>query len=118
MMNLNAITSEQPVQQVAKKDASAANADRFLTMLVAQLKNQDPLNPLDNAQVTTQMAQISTVEGVNRLNSTLEQLAGAFGAAQPLQATSMVGRQVLVQGGALALGAEGARGGYALAGAA
>ena len=55
----------------AAKDAS----DRFLTLLVAQLQNQDPLNPLDNAQVTTQLAQNSTVSGISQLNDTVAALA-------------------------------------------
>ncbi len=45
--------------------------DRFLKLLVTQMKNQDPLNPLDNAQVTSQLAQISTVSGIDKLNATL-----------------------------------------------
>ncbi|MEI7432358.1 MAG: flagellar hook capping FlgD N-terminal domain-containing protein, partial [Betaproteobacteria bacterium] len=46
---------------------AAAQQDRFLKLLVAQRKNQDPLNPMDNAQMTSQMAQMSTVEGVEKL---------------------------------------------------
>ena len=104
--------------QVAKPDQNAANEDRFLRMLVAQLKNQDPLNPMDNAQVTTQMAQISTVEGIEKLNATLTAMAAAAGGQQALQATSMVGHQVLASGNALTLAEGGAQGGYALEGAA
>ena len=43
--------------------------DRFLKLLVAQMQNQDPLNPMDNAQVTSQMAQINTVSGIEKLNT-------------------------------------------------
>src|SRR5262245_59804402 len=46
--------------------------DRFLKLLVTQMKNQDPLNPLDNAQVTSQMAQISSVTGIEKLNATMQ----------------------------------------------
>ena len=42
----------------------AGSADRFLKLLVTQMQNQDPLNPMDNAQITSQMAQINTVNGV------------------------------------------------------
>jgi flagellar basal-body rod modification protein FlgD len=45
-----------------------AMQDRFLKLLVAQINNQDPLNPMDNAQMTTQMAQINTVSGIQQLN--------------------------------------------------
>ncbi|MDE2389619.1 MAG: flagellar biosynthesis protein FlgD, partial [Betaproteobacteria bacterium] len=48
--------------------------DRFLKLLITQMKNQDPLKPLDNAEVTSQLAQISTVSGLDKLNSTLQQL--------------------------------------------
>lgn len=84
--------------------------DRFLRLLVTQMKNQDPLNPLDNAQVTTQLAQISTVNGIEKLNATMEALAGSVGAGQSLQAAAMIGRNVLVPGSALQL--AGGRGAF------
>jgi flagellar basal-body rod modification protein FlgD len=98
----------------AAKDA----ADRFLTLLVAQLKNQDPLNPLDNAQVTTQMAQISTVSGINQLNDTVAALGASMGVTQYLQAASLVGHDVVIGGNDLALADGSAQGGLELAGAA
>ena len=100
--------------QVAAADQSSANEDRFLTMLVAQLKNQDPLNPMDNSQVTTQMAQLSTVQGIEKLNTTLSAMAAAAGSQQALQAADMVGRQVLADGNTLTLAGGTAQGGYAL----
>jgi flagellar basal-body rod modification protein FlgD len=78
-------------------------ADRFLTLLVTQLKNQDPLNPLDNAQLTSQLAQISTVSGINRLNDTMAALAASVGAAQSLQSASLVDRDVVAAGDKLLL---------------
>jgi flagellar basal-body rod modification protein FlgD len=85
--------------------ATGANEaqDRFLTLLVTQLRNQDPLNPMDNAQITTQMAQISTVSGIDKLNATLQSLAASFSAGQSLQATAMIGHGVFVPGSALKL---------------
>ena len=79
----------------------AAQQDRFLKLLVAQLNNQDPMNPMDNAQMTTQMAQINTVVGINQLNSTMEAMSSQFTAMQVLQGTSMIGRTVLSEGNAL-----------------
>jgi flagellar basal-body rod modification protein FlgD len=70
--------------------------DRFLKLLVTQMKNQDPLNPLDNAQVTSQLAQISTVNGIEKLNTTIQAMATSFAAGQSLQAAGMIGRDVLV----------------------
>lgn len=85
----------------------AATENRFLSLLVAQLKNQDPLNPLDNAQVTSQMAQLSTVQGVNQMNAQLTQLLSEF---QGLQAMTLAGRSVLVPGDKMALAATGTSG--------
>src|SRR3569623_563620 len=96
----------------ATSDAQAAQ-DRFMTLLVTQMKNQDPLNPLDNAQVTSQLAQLSTVTGIDKLNTTLEALQGSYQTSQSLQAAGMIGHGVLVPGstttlsnGAAALGIE------------
>ena len=84
--------------------------DKFLTLLVTQLRNQDPLNPMDNAQMTSQMAQIRTVSGLEKLNSTLSAMAASFNAGQSLQASSMIGREVLVEGNQVALASGAADG--------
>jgi flagellar basal-body rod modification protein FlgD len=81
--------------------------DRFLALLVTQLKNQDPLNPMDNAQVTSQIAQLSTVNGINQLNNTLLALSGQMDISQSLQAASLIGKGVLVPGARVLLGGEG-----------
>src|SRR5262245_49552793 len=77
-------------------------SDRFLKLLVTQMKNQDPLNPLDNAQVTSQLAQINTVSGVEKLNTTLQTLSTSFLAGQSLQSAALIGRSVLTDGNRLA----------------
>ncbi len=75
-----------------------AAQDRFMTLLVTQMKNQDPLNPMDNAQVTSQLAQLSTVTGIDKLNNTLESLISNVQSGQSYQASSMIGHNVLVSG--------------------
>jgi flagellar basal-body rod modification protein FlgD len=75
-----------------------ADTDKFMTLLVTQLKNQDPLNPLDNAQITSQLAQLSTVTGVNKLNTTLESLKASYQSSEAVQAANMIGHGVLVEG--------------------
>lgn len=77
---------------------AASMQDRFLKLLVAQINNQDPLNPMDNAQMTTQMAQINTVSGLQQVNDTLKGMASQFTAMQVLQAAAIVGHEVLVPG--------------------
>lgn len=78
--------------------------DQFLTLLVTQLQNQDPLNPMDNAQVTSQMAQLSTVNGINQLNTTLLALSGQMDMSQSMQASSLIGKSVLVPGDKIKMG--------------
>lgn len=90
--------------------------NRFLTLLTTQLKNQDPLNPMDNAQVTSQLAQISTVDGIERLNSTLSKLIDGQSQSQTMQAAALVGHQVLVPGSGMNLSAAGAIAGLVLDG--
>jgi flagellar basal-body rod modification protein FlgD len=92
--------------------------DRFLKLLTTQLKNQDPLNPMDNAQMTSQLAQISTVDGIEKLNATLQKLLSSTVDAEAMQAAALVGRQVMVAGSGLKLTASGAVGGMELAAAA
>jgi flagellar basal-body rod modification protein FlgD len=87
----------------AAVDSVQADTDKFMTLLVTQLKNQDPLNPLDNAQITSQLAQLSTVTGVNKLNTTLESLKSSYQSAEAMQATNLIGHGVLVEGNKLAL---------------
>ena len=102
------------VQSTLSATGSEGAEDRFLKLLVTQLKNQDPLNPMDNAEITSQMAQISTVTGIDKLNSTMQEMATAFSANQSLQATAMVGHRVLVPGSTLQLQNGAAAGGLEL----
>ena len=91
---LNNSAAANPVK--TKNDAGSE--DRFLKLLVAQMANQDPLNPMDNAQVTSQMAQISTVNGIDKLNTTVQGLNRQFVQMQALQGASLVGRDVILPG--------------------
>ena len=72
--------------------------DRFMTLLVTQMKNQDPLKPMDNAQVTSQLAQLSTVTGIEKMNSTLESFMANMQSSQSLQMSNLIGHDVLVDG--------------------
>ena len=98
----SATTSTSTTKADAASDPAAAQ-DRFLKLLVAQLNNQDPMNPLDNAQMTSQIAQINTVTGIQQLNETVKGLAGQFAAQQLMQGSAMVGRNVLIADNTLAM---------------
>ncbi|MES2354491.1 MAG: flagellar hook assembly protein FlgD [Pseudomonadota bacterium] len=98
----------------AVQESEAGSQDRFLKLLVAQMQNQDPMNPMDNSEVTSQMAQINTVKGIERLNASVTSMATGFNAAQPLQAAALVGHTVLAPGSAMQLSGGQAQGGATL----
>ena len=105
-MSVSAATSTPDVTVSSTPAASSASsstvsADTFLKLLVAQMQNQDPLNPMDNAQVTSEMAQINTVTGINTLNTSVQSLSSQFTQMQALQAASLVGQNVIVPGNML-----------------
>jgi flagellar basal-body rod modification protein FlgD len=102
----------------ASATSSEEVQNRFLKLLVTQLQNQDPLNPLDNAAVTSQVSQISTVTGIEKLNTTLEALLGSYQDAQAMQGAALMGRSVLTAGSRLSLAGGQAVGGVDLAEAA
>lgn len=83
--------------------STQAAQNQFLTLLVTQMQNQDPLNPMDNAQITSQLAELSTVSGINTLNSTVQSLVSSYQTSQTLQATSMIGQTVFTPGNSLTL---------------
>lgn len=90
-------------------------SDRFMKLLVAQLNNQDPMNPMDNAQMTSQIAQINTVSGIQELNATMQSMASQFTSMQVLQGASMVGRGVMLESNTLSIDGGVAKGAINLA---
>jgi flagellar basal-body rod modification protein FlgD len=109
---LNSVSSASPTKN------EAGSADRFLKLLVTQMQNQDPLNPMDNAQITSQMAQINTVNGIEQLNTTVEGLNSQFVQLQALAGASLVGREVTLQGNKLIIENGAAEAGFELSGTA
>lgn len=99
----SSITGQNATSAVSS-NSSTSNVDseqRFLKLLVTQLNNQDPLNPMQNAELTSQLAQMSTVSGIEKLNSTLSGLVNQTSSNQLLQATSLIGYNVLSPGSTL-----------------
>jgi len=115
----NDVTVSSTPAATAAADTTVT-ADRFLKLLVAQMQNQDPLSPMDNAQVTSQMAQINTVTGIDKLNTTVQGLSSQFMQLQAVQGASLVGRDVIVPGNKLSIDETAAvgQGGFELANAA
>lgn len=77
---------------------SAELRESFMTLLITQLENQDPMNPMENAEMTSQLAQINTVSGIEELNDTLSGITKQMDASQALQASGLIGNAVLVPG--------------------
>lgn len=102
--------------KTAGQTSADAQQDRFLKLLVAQLNNQDPMNPMDNAQMTSQMAQINTVSGIQQLNETMKSMASQFTAMQSLQGMALIGHDVLVKSNTLTVEGGKAKGSVELTG--
>jgi flagellar basal-body rod modification protein FlgD len=77
--------------------------DAFLQLLVTQMKNQNPLDPQDNTQFVAQLAQFSSLESMQNLTSTVDSIASSYQSSQALQASSLVGRSVIIDAGATAV---------------
>ncbi|MCL7462236.1 flagellar hook assembly protein FlgD [Pseudomonas sp. NW5] len=95
-----------PPGQAAEQKTSEDLRSNFMTMLVTQLQNQDPLKPMENAELTSQLAQLNTLSGIEELNTTLKLITGQIDTAQTMQAAAMIGRGVLVPGNRILVGGE------------
>ena len=116
-------TTSSAIQKLTQTSTTATTStedleNRFLTLLVTQMKNQDPLNPMQNAELTSQLAQINTVKGVETLNQTLEKLLTSYSDTLSMQSAALVGKNVLSAGNKLTLTSDGAVGGISLSEAA
>lgn len=105
----------QRTESVNKK-SNEDQKTQFLTLLTTQLRNQDPMNPMENAEVTSQLAQMSTVDGIERLNALFQSFVDTQASADGVNAAALLGRGVLVEGKALSLTEAGAVGGLELDG--
>ncbi|GLU33971.1 basal-body rod modification protein FlgD [Trinickia caryophylli] len=91
-------TSSSSSSSTSTGNATSDLQNTFLTLLVTQLKNQDPTNPMDSSQMTSQLAQINTVTGISQLNTTLTSLASQLSASQNANTALLIGQDVLVPG--------------------
>lgn len=100
------------VRTAAEEQALAANSalnqKDFLTLLTAQMQNQDPLQPMENGEFLAQMAQFSTVAGIEKINATLTSLTSGIRESRIATASNLLGHQVLVPGNIARADADGA----------
>ena len=85
-------------QASARKDMPQFGADQFITLMLAQIRNQDPLKPLEPAEFLGQLAQFSTVTGIQGMASSVSDLVGTMRSSQALSGAGLVGREVLAPG--------------------
>lgn len=90
------LTAASGLQGASSQELSQAD---FIELLVAQVKNQDPSEPMDPSQFMDQLAQFSTVNGVTELNNSFNGLADKLSSGQSIQAAGLVGRSALIPGG-------------------
>ena len=99
-------SSSSATSTLASTGTSAKDqSDRFLKLLVAQLNNQDPMNPMDNSQMTSQIAQINTVSGIQQLNTSIQSMAAQYTSMQVMQGAAMIGHQVVAEGSTMSINA-------------
>ncbi|MDR0219311.1 MAG: flagellar hook assembly protein FlgD [Enterobacteriaceae bacterium] len=106
----NSTVGELASSATKKQQNSNDIKDNFLNLLVAQLKNQDPTNPMQNNELTTQLAQISTVEGIEKLNSSLGAVVGQMQGNQAMQSSQLIGRKVMIPGDKVLAGSNAEQG--------
>lgn len=100
---MNGTSSSSGSSSTSGSKSSTGNAttdlqNTFLKLLVTQLQNQDPTNPMDSSQMTSQLAQINTVTGISQLNTSLTSLSSQLAAGQSAQTSLLIGQNVLVPG--------------------
>ncbi len=96
------------IQPKTNREASSdLGQDDFLELMLTQIQNQDPLNPMESGDFLSQMAQFGTVNGITELQKSFSSLATSMQSSQALQASTMVGNSVLVQGSTTELAAGG-----------
>ncbi|MEO4048337.1 flagellar hook assembly protein FlgD [Pseudomonas sp. CAU 1711] len=97
-MSVSGVSSVLEQYQIKQdtRQSKDLGKNEFLELLVAQLNNQNPLEPQENGEFIAQLAQFSQVEGIEKLNSSMASLLSGYQSSQALQASSLVGRKVIV----------------------
>jgi len=94
---LDAIRWQKEEYKVAEQDKGMLTQADFFALLTKELSNQDPTKPVDNNEMISQMTAFSTTDGVQKLNESFDSFSSSMTSSQALQASSLVGRSVLVE---------------------
>lgn len=98
-------TSQSTETGKRKNDLASLNQEDFMKLMLQQLKAQDPFKPTDNTQFIAQMAQLSTVTGISEMKNSLTDMVDTLRGTQMLSASSLVGREVLVDASSITIDA-------------
>ena len=101
---LDAIRWQKEEVKVAEQDKGMLTQADFFALLTKELSNQDPTKPVDNNEMISQMTAFSTTDGVQKLNTSFDSFATSMTSSQALQASSLVGRSVLVEENVFGMG--------------
>lgn len=103
--NSDSINSQFGVQRLQENKANNNELDQedFLQLMVAQIQNQDPFEPVDNGEFIADLAQFSSVDGINSLVESFDQFVQTFNGNQALDAAALIGKSVEVEGNQLSL---------------
>ncbi len=94
----SSVLQDLSIDNRKQEQAEELGQSQFLELMIAQLENQDPLSPQENGEFIAQLAQFSTVEGIDKLNASFESFSDSMTSNQALQASTLVGKQVAIDG--------------------
>lgn len=99
--SVNSANATNSTTTAARK--TALTQEDFLNLFVTQMRYQNPLEPMDNYQMASQMAQMSSVESLKNISNSIDQFVASQSAANNFQASGLIGKKVEYQGNTLTL---------------
>lgn len=104
-MDITSVTSavNQASTTTTEQTKNTLTQDDFMNLLITQMEYQDPLDPMDNNEMATQLAQFNTVEALAEINDTLEEMLTNQASVNDLQASSLIGKTIQAQGNSLSI---------------
>ncbi|TMO80835.1 flagellar hook assembly protein FlgD [Pseudoalteromonas sp. S3776] len=112
---MDSITWQETQVATSTEESDALTQEDFFSLLTQQLSYQDPSNPADNDQMIAQMTNFTMAQGITDLNTNFESLASSMTSNSALQASTLVGKQALLESNTLELGESGEAKGSAVA---
>jgi len=102
IQSVSPTTHSDPSASAAKRKTSLDQQD-FLNLLITQLKNQNPLNPMDHYQMATQVVQFNSLESLHRIHQSIDLLGAYQSSMNALQAAGLIGKRVEIESQSLSI---------------